>query len=539
MREEDNCPAIENLQKHPGYVAAKCSQNGEAEVFCLQTGERTEVAPPVADWYLRREPVFQTDGYVSLQNGFDSSHFYTVPEVSSCVVSGTLASDEIGGLKARKGKGVKVVPVSGDVTLLHNTSALHEIASAECQMKDNPMMALGRLYAQAYNFLVQDESYKDVYVRLKGEYGNFVEEDDYMAFICDLETMGFLERCLLSRLSEDSLACLKSRERVWDLNIARIQNLLTYTELPLYTLLELTYECNLACEICYTNHLSQKVNVLSDERFLTEVLQPVIDSGVSYVTILGGEPLLKPELLYEVVRRLRKNDVYVKVITNGTLIGKEEASMLAEVGVNKIEVSFDGFSLEKDNAIRIVKEGCPKVNVHLVAKEAIAHLKQAGIPQVGVSVTVNAQNYDEVMNDMVSFVRETSVNKIYFSVYYSDKPEESGLEITPDQKKHLLEKCNEWTNFLSSEIYDFEAVVLGSDTAWRCSCGRSSVVVNPFGVLRTCPFTSNMDDRLDYTNPDSFKDIWSNSDLFWTIRGLPRHECSTRLFRDTGSYQRS
>lgn len=532
--------AFEHLQKHPGYVAAKCSQKGAAEVFCLQTGERIEIALPAAERYLKKEPIPLLDSCFLHRDGLNSNHFYNVPQISSCVLSDRLSSDAIGGLKAIKGKNIKIVPVSGDVTLLHNTSALHEIVSADCQMKDNPMIALGRLYAHAYNFLVQGESYRDVYLRVKGEFGDFVKEDNYMAFICDLENMGFLEKCLLSRFDQGNLSRLMGTKREWDLDIFRIQKLFTYTELPLYTLLELTYECNLACQVCYTKNLSQNVNTLSDERFLSEVLQPIIDSGISYVTILGGEPLLKPELLYEVVRQLRKNSVYVKIITNGTLIiDKEEALKLAETGVNKIEVSFDGFSLEKDNAIRVIKAGCPKMNVHLVAKEAIAYLKQAGIPQVGVSVTVNAHNFNEVLNDMVSFVRETTVNKIYFSIFYSDKPDESCLEINTDQKKHLLDKCNEWTKLLSSEVYDFEAVILGSDTAWCCSCGRSSVVVNPFGVLRACPFTKNMDDRLDSTNPESFKDIWSNSDLFWTIRSLQKNECSTRLFRDTGSYQKS
>ncbi|WP_167317497.1 radical SAM/SPASM domain-containing protein [Prosthecochloris aestuarii] len=529
--------AYKYLQKHPGYVAAKCSKGGRAEVFCLETGERTEIEPPAANMYLKRESISRQESFLLTRDGYNSKHFFNVPQISTSHLFNRNTYNEVCKHRAIKGKNIKIVPVSGDVVLLHNTSSLHQIISSDCQMKDNPMVALGRLYAQAYHFLIQGESYIDTYKKLKRMFGDFVNEDTYMAFICDLEKMGFLKRNLLSRLDQGSLAGLMIMKREWDLDISRIQKYFTYTELPLYTLLELNYECNLTCEVCYTKNLSKNVNALSDELFLSEVLQPIIDSGVSYVTILGGEPLLKKDLLYEVVCRLRKNNIYVKIITNGTLIiSKDHAFELVEAGVNKIEISFDGLSVNKDNAIRVIKKGFLNMNVHLVAKKAIAYLKQAGIPQVGVSVTVNTFNYDEILNEMIPFVRETKVNKIYISIYYSDKFDESHLEIDTDQKKVLLDRCSEWNNTLSSEVYDFEAVILGSDTSWRCTCGRSSVVVNPFGVMRACPFSSNNGDCLDSSYPGSFKDIWSNSDLFWTIRRLPKNECSTRLFRDTGVY---
>src|SRR5947209_15324161 len=73
---------------------------------------------------------------------------------------------------------------------------------------------------------------------------------------------------------------------------------------PIVAGLELTFRCNLACIHCYVNlpaaDRAEKARELTTEEWF-RVIDQCADAGVLWLTLTGGEPLLRPDFcdIYE------------------------------------------------------------------------------------------------------------------------------------------------------------------------------------------------------------------------------------------------
>jgi len=148
---------------------------------------------------------------------------------------------------------------------------------------------------------------------------------------------------------------------------------------------------------------------------------------------------------------------------------------------------------------------------------------------MGISVTVHSDNLEPVTNDLEAFVLSHGIHKVYFSKFYSSLSGDH-RELSVQQEQILAEKCHEWTTRLSQEIPRFEAVVLGRG----CTCGRSSVVISPNGMVKACPFSAQPAGSL--TQENGLRSIWENSDVLWRIREMSKDRCPARDARDSENY---
>ena len=80
-----------------------------------------------------------------------------------------------------------------------------------------------------------------------------------------------------------------------------------------------------------------------------EIVEQVVDMGVSLVTISGGEPFLRERIdgtISRLGRRFRNQGFMV--YSNGTLIDEATAARLGELGNVFIAISLEGFEPETD-----------------------------------------------------------------------------------------------------------------------------------------------------------------------------------------------
>ncbi|MDU9375772.1 7-carboxy-7-deazaguanine synthase [Methanocorpusculaceae archaeon Sp1] len=75
--------------------------------------------------------------------------------------------------------------------------------------------------------------------------------------------------------------------------------------------------CNLHCAWCDTEYALG--NAIGVEMTAEEVMEAAIASGVSYVCITGGEPLLQKEELVPLVAAMHEAGVTIDIETNGTV----------------------------------------------------------------------------------------------------------------------------------------------------------------------------------------------------------------------------
>ena len=113
--------------------------------------------------------------------------------------------------------------------------------------------------------------------------------------------------------------------------LARAQRL----GVPISVHLDLTYRCNERCVHCYVEHEGNG-ELATDE--VTRILKELASAGTLFLSISGGEPLLRGDL-FEVIEEARSLsfDVYLK--TNGLLIGPEGARRIRSLRVHEVQVS--------------------------------------------------------------------------------------------------------------------------------------------------------------------------------------------------------
>ncbi|MBN1833352.1 MAG: 12,18-didecarboxysiroheme deacetylase [Deltaproteobacteria bacterium] len=166
----------------------------------------------------------------------------------------------------------------------------------------------------------------------------------------------------------------------------------------------MTRACNLKCIHCYAHAVER-----SKERELTtEEAQTMIDDlsefGAPVILFSGGEPLMRRDLVtlahYAVDKGMR-----AVISTNGTLITKEKARELKDVGLSYVGVSLDG--MEEVNDHFRGKKGAFKEAVL-----GIRNCQDAGL-KVGLRFTINRLNVDEVPR-IFDLIEETDIPRACF-----------------------------------------------------------------------------------------------------------------------------
>ena len=113
---------------------------------------------------------------------------------------------------------------------------------------------------------------------------------------------------------------------------------------PLFVSWQLTRDCNLACLHCCTDSAPGKPlpNELSKAEAL-EVARKVVDAGVPYAMLCGGEPTIVP-WFWDVAQALGGAGVQLKLETNGQVFGRAEADRLSRLPIRSVQISLDGDS---------------------------------------------------------------------------------------------------------------------------------------------------------------------------------------------------
>src|SRR5271157_2261055 len=98
---------------------------------------------------------------------------------------------------------------------------------------------------------------------------------------------------------------------------------------PISVHLDVTYRCNERCVHCYLDHDDHGEMTTAE---IKGVLTQLSDAGVFFLTISGGEVLMRRDLfdILEFARGLLFN---VKLKTNGVMMREAEAKRIRELGV--------------------------------------------------------------------------------------------------------------------------------------------------------------------------------------------------------------
>lgn len=112
---------------------------------------------------------------------------------------------------------------------------------------------------------------------------------------------------------------------------------------PALMVISPTMRCNLRCYGCYAGSYSKADDL--EYEVLDRVLEEAKELGLYFITVSGGEPFYREDLLdlYE-----KHSDMAFHVYTNGTLIDDATADRLIELGNVYPSISVEGFRDQTD-----------------------------------------------------------------------------------------------------------------------------------------------------------------------------------------------
>ena len=120
---------------------------------------------------------------------------------------------------------------------------------------------------------------------------------------------------------------------------------------PPNIMIDTTSLCNLNCVMCGTQRSVQKKGQMEMSLFRS-IIDQATEMGTSNITLHTiGEPLLHPNIV-EMVKYVKKKELYVNITTNGQLLTEEKARGLLEAGLDVLRVSIEGATEKTYSNIR-------------------------------------------------------------------------------------------------------------------------------------------------------------------------------------------
>ena len=117
--------------------------------------------------------------------------------------------------------------------------------------------------------------------------------------------------------------------------------------IPISVHLDITYRCNERCVHCYLDHDDHGEMTTAE---IEDVLNQLSDAGVFFLTLSGGEVLMRRDF-FEIVEHARRLLFNVKVKTNGVMIREPQARRIRELGVEQVQISVYSHRPEIHDAI--------------------------------------------------------------------------------------------------------------------------------------------------------------------------------------------
>ncbi|MCX5906834.1 MAG: radical SAM protein [Deltaproteobacteria bacterium] len=175
---------------------------------------------------------------------------------------------------------------------------------------------------------------------------------------------------------------------------------------PFLLVLSPTMRCNLACYGCYAGQYAKGEELATEE--IHRLLREAKEMGVFFITVSGGEPFIRPDLLDVFAAH---NDLYFQVYTNGTFIDRALARRLADLGNVLPAISVEGFEKETD-----ARRGPGHFQKIL---GAMANLREEGV-LFGFSATATRETNDFIMSD--EFVNFFAAQGCFIGWYFNYIP---------------------------------------------------------------------------------------------------------------------
>ena len=238
-----------------------------------------------------------------------------------------------------------------------------------------------------------------------------------------------------------------------------------------------TMRCNYDCQACYSRGRPEDDELSTEE--LDALFSEAEELGVHSIVLTGGEPLLRDDILDLTTRHHR---LLFFLITNGSLITPQIASLIARSGNIIALVSLEGFAGHTDER--------RQPGAHRTAMRAFSYLRETravfGFTATNTAANIDELGSDEFINQMVDAGCAVDFFTEYVPWGANPRPE---WVLDEPARAALRNRVLEFRRRKPIVLSQFPDDEYGKEN--RCSgAGRSSLHINAQGDVEPCPFMS-------------------------------------------------
>jgi len=319
-----------------------------------------------------------------------------------------------------------------------------------------------------------------------------------------------------------------------------------------------TYQCNLRCKHCYENASSKKRAELSTDeaKQALDILSKLAGIGLPALSFSGGEPLARRDF-FELAAYAKKRTGYVSIASNGTLITRDNAKRIKDVGVEYVEISIDGATPGVHDEFRGIPGAFER------AMDGIKNCLEEGVDTC-IATVLHRDNLSE-LGKLIELSKQLGVRLMHFNYIPTGRAKAHvELDLTPDERLHVLEAigkeiiglylqsreeqlkygksdlkvdrffstCPQFASVTkelsqrSGEKFMVEAhyaakkgIESVANFLGGCGAGRLYCCLEPNGDIKPCVFfPTNRDTVLGNLLENRFEEIWDNHPFLWKLR---------------------
>jgi len=214
----------------------------------------------------------------------------------------------------------------------------------------------------------------------------------------------------------------------------------------------ITRGCNLNCVHCYAHavEISREKELSGDQAMA--IIDDLAKFGSPVILFSGGEPLFRPDLM-DLAGYAVKKGMRAVISTNGTLIDRQKAEALKEIGLSYVGVSLDGMEDVNDRFRR-------KKGAFRDALKGIRNCREAGL-KVGLRFTMNRSNIGEI-SSIFDLLEDMDIPRVcfYHLVYAGRGSALVDQDLSHAERRQVLDLIMDRTKDLHERGIDKEVLTV-------------------------------------------------------------------------------
>jgi MoaA/NifB/PqqE/SkfB family radical SAM enzyme len=257
---------------------------------------------------------------------------------------------------------------------------------------------------------------------------------------------------------------------------------------PIWAQLNITRQCNLRCGYC-TEYDNSRGHVPTAE--VIARIDHCKELGVLHTDLIGGEPLLHPDLI-PLMRHVVRSGMSTGMTTNGFLLTEDRLKELVDLGMGRIQISIDRLTPSPDTPKSLkTLQG----KIEMVARQGLWFY---------VAAVLCPQTIDEAI-PLAKQCFAMGVPIFFALVHERGRLRPSPFDARTLESLNWLRRQKRAGRPVENPYYlirTFERALQGNPVRWTCMGGHKAFAVSPEGNLHACAHVPALRPFMEVTAKD-------------------------------------